>query len=176
MIQILKTMAEFNSKYKGILLLLDNDTKIFFKVTEDSLPHLLGLKKISLLEHKSNTSIIKRIQKGNINNKTIQRDSKISKDIKKTIHNKRTAINYLIDNYKDVTNISIHKDVQYKTYKSCFVIKIKNAILCLNINYESEGFYSCHLRSIRLLGQNSKENIIYSQEHTGVIEVKWSKK
>ena len=174
--QILDKITIFTSKYKGILVILNNKEIIYFTILENAIPHLLGLRKIKGLDNKTPSIIMKNIKSGKISNKTISDDRKISKEIKRTIANKNKAINLLVDNYKDIENVFIYKEISYKNYRADFVIKIQNAVLCLETNSKNLNFYNCHLKSIRFVSLNSKENKFYLDEYSKISEIKWSKK
>ncbi len=174
--QILEKISVFTSKYKGILVILDNKELIYFTILENAIPHLLGLQKIKSLYNKPPSIIMKNIKSGKISNRKISNDRKIPKNIKRTIANKNKAINILINNYKDTDNVFVYKKISYKNYKSDFVIKIQNAILCLEINKKNPNFYNCHLKSIRFIGLNSQENNLYLDEYSKISKIKWSKK
>lgn len=70
--QILNISTNFIGKYKGILIFLENGERIFISITEDAIPHLLGLKKIDYYKNKSPSWIIKRIKEGKITIKKLK--------------------------------------------------------------------------------------------------------
>lgn len=174
--QILNKISNFISKNKGILIFLKNEVRIFIPISESAIPHLLGIKKINEYKNWTSALIVKKIKNGDITLNKIKKDRKISNVIKKQIKNKMNALELLINNYTNINNIFIYSDIKYEKYSSCFVLKIQNAILCLNINHTQKDFYNCHLRSIRKISSNSEENKLYIIEYSNIIDIKFSKK
>lgn len=173
---ILSKFIKFTNKNKGILIFLKNQEKIYIKISGDAIPHLLGITKIDYYKNKPSSLIFKWLEKGKITINQIQANPTIPKNIRKEIRNKIASINTIIDNYSKIENIFIYSDIQYKYYFSSFVIKIDNSILCLNTNHHNDNFYNCHLRSIRLVKEGSKEKELYKQCYSEIKEIKWSKK
>ena len=165
--EVLDVIIKFNEKYKGIYFRLINGSSIYLKFDPYSIPHSLGLNRVSFFKNKGSAKNIYNYLKNNGLNLETLKKRKVSKKDLKIIVCKIDSIIKIVNFFYSGGSphfIKIGLSGSFVTHDYDWIIAIDDSCLVLKEHSfkeskKSENFSSCCLLSIRNLNCFKKDKI-----------------